>query len=318
MRLRRTLGLVALLVILGWPWVTGTPYMLNLAIGAAIWGLFAVSYDLVIGWTGEISFGHALYFGMGVYGAGLLALNTGLSTWLVIPATVIGTGLIAWGLSFLSLRATGPYFAMVTFALAEFVHLIVQSLTGVTGGSNGLVGMPLSPTLTAPGVLYDGAAFVAILFGGVVAWTKRRKLGLLVHAVRDNPVRAEMLGIHPRRVKAITLGVAGAMAGLAGVLYLLFQGMAFTETLNSNTSFTVLLMVIIGGVDSGWGPLIAGAVLYMVETWLNAATSHWALILGVIYIVVVRFFPKGLMGFSVGKRRPVQRTGAWQQGGKVG
>ncbi|MDA8204685.1 MAG: branched-chain amino acid ABC transporter permease [Thermaerobacter sp.] len=320
MRLRRWIGVTGVVAGLIWPWVTGTPYMLNLATGAAIWGLFAVSYDLVIGWTGEISFGHALFFGMGVYGLGLLAVHTHWSTWILLPMATLGTGLFAMGLSFLSLRATGPYFAMVTFALAEFFHLIVQSATGFTGGTNGLAGMRFSPALTSPGVLYDVSALLALAAAFGVVRLRHHRLGLLAHAARDNPLRADLLGISSRRVKWVTLATAGALAGLAGTLYVLFQGMAFTETLNSDTSFTVLLMVIIGGVDSGWGPLAAGAGLYIVETWLNATTSHWALVLGVIYIVVVRFFPKGLAGFQRTAKLATseQENRQWQQGGEAG
>lgn len=296
LRNRRLLWVAIVVILLVWPWVTGTPYMLNLAIGAAIWGLFAVSFDVVLGWTGEISFGHALFFGMGVYGAGLIALHTHWPSVLVMVATVVLVAILSLGLNYLSLRVTGPYFAMVTFAMAEFFYLIVQTATGVTGGSNGLVGMPLSPILTSPGVLYEISAVLAILAAGALWWMKRRPTGILVHAVRDNPLRAEMSGWPVNRVKLLTLSAASAMAALAGTLYLLYQGMAFTQTLDSNTSFTVLLMVIIGGSDTGWGPLMAGAALYIVETMLNATTTHWALVLGVIYVIVVRFFPQGLMG----------------------
>ncbi len=286
----------AFAAILGWPWVTGTPYMLTLASGAAIWGLFALSYDLIIGWTGEVSFGHALYFGLGVYTTGLLIIYTHVPTVLAMAGGVLATAMAAWALNSLSLRVTGPYFAMVTFALAEFFHLAAQSATSVTGGSNGLVGMPLASWLTQPGVLYDISAALALLAASCLVWVKSTRTGHLVHAVRDNPLRAEMLGIRTHRAKVLTLTVSGALAGLAGSLYLLYEGMAFTGTLNSNTSFTVLLMVIIGGVDSVWGPLIAGGAVYIAQTWLNATTTHWELILGVIYIGVVRFFPQGLSG----------------------
>ena len=318
MRYRRwrkpTLLLVIALVLI-WPWVMGTAYMLNLAIGAAIWGVFAVSYDLVIGWTGEISFGHSLFFGMGAYGVGILAMHTHWPTLVIIIVTIIGSGVTGFILNYLSLRVNGAYFAMVTFALAEFVYLIVQTKTSFTGGTNGLVGMSLAPMLTSPGVLYEISAVTAILAAWGVWFARRRRVGLAVHAVRDNALRAQMFGLSVRYIKAATLAAAAALAALAGALYLLYQGMAFPQTLDSNTSFTVLLMVIIGGVDSGWGPLLAGAVLFVVEAMLNATTTHWALVLGVIYVIVVRFFPKGLAG-AVGLTN--KQLMAWDQGGKLG
>jgi branched-chain amino acid transport system permease protein len=302
MRRRRGWRLVAVVLVVGaimaWPRVGGTPLALNLATGAAIWGLFALSYDLVLGWTGEVSFGHALYFGLGTYGAALLAIHTGWPTLVDIAVTVVAAGAIAVGLNLLALRVTGPYFAMITFALAAFTSLLVQSATSVTGGTNGLVGVPLDPTLTAPPVLYDVVVGVLLAATGGVLAVRGSRWGRVARAVRDNPVRAELLGFSVRTVKVACLVAAALLAALAGALYLLFQGMAFTDVFSTNQSFTVLLMVIIGGVDSAWGPVAAGAGLYLLENWLNGATAHWALALGIIYIVIVRFFPRGLSGVA--------------------
>lgn len=298
MRYRWWLSGTGLAVLLGWPFVTGTPYLLNLATGAAIWGIFAVSYDLIIGWTGEISFGHALYFGLGVYGMALSALYSHWPTVLLAVLVVVGSVLVALGLNWLTLRVTGPYFAMVTFALAEFAHLLVQQWSW-TGGTNGLVGVPFAAWVRAPGILYvisAACALGAVL--GIMAMRSRR-WGLWIRAVRDNPMRAEMLGVSHRRVKVLTLTAAGGLAAVAGVLYVWYQGMAFTGVWDSNTSFTVLLMVIIGGLDTGWGPLVAGAGLYALETWLNSVTSHWEILLGLLYLAVVRILPKGLSGLAL-------------------
>jgi branched-chain amino acid transport system permease protein len=287
-------GAVGTAAILLWPWFVGTPYDVNLLTGAAVWALFALSYDLILGWTGEVSFGHALYFGLGTYGAALLAMHTGWSSLVVAGATVVGVAVIAALLNLLTLRVSGPYFAMTTFALAEFVHLAVQAATNLTGGTNGLVGVPLDPVLTQPTVLYDVVAGVTLGLVGVVLVVKRSRWGRVAHAVRDNTVRAQLLGLPVGAIKLASLVAAAVLGALAGVFYLWFQGMAFTDVFSSNTSFSVLLMTILGGVDSAFGPAVAAAGLYVLETWLNSATVHWALVLGAIYIVVVRFFPGGL------------------------
>jgi len=299
MRYKRAMTMVAVLALLGWPWVTGTPYMLNLAIGAAIWALFAASYNLIIGWTGEISFGHALYFGLGVYGMALLALHGHWPVVLEALVVVVGSAVVALGLSWLTLRVTGPYFAMVTFALAEFAHLVVQNMSW-TGGTNGLVGLPFPGWITAPGILYEICTVTVLLTVAVILIMRPRRWGLWIRAARDNPIRVEMLGMSHRRIKMLTLTAAGGLAALAGVFYVWYQGMAFTSVWDSNTSFLVLLMVVIGGVDTAWGPVMAGAGLYLVESWISGLTSHWEMILGILYLVVVRVLPQGLSGLRVG------------------
>lgn len=290
------IGLVASVALLVWPLWLGTPYALDLFTGAIIWGIFALSYDLVVGWTGEISFGHALWFGAGVYGAALLLLHTNLPTALVLVAVPLLAAPVALVVHALCLRLTGAYFAMITFAIAEFVHLLVENATSITGGTNGLVGVPLAAWAQNGVVLYELAAAMLVGLTLLVLLVRRRPSGLLAHAARDNPTRLILLGISPTFVKAFVLTVASVLAAFAGVLYLIDQGMAFTPTLDSGTSFTVLLMAIIGGVDSAWGPALAGMLLTLVETWLNSATTHWMLILGLIYVIVVRFFPQGLGG----------------------
>lgn len=316
---------LVLAVLVLWPLVDGDPYTLNVATGAAIWGLFAVSYDLVMGWTGEISFGHSLWFGLGVYLSAILLIHTSLPPLLVVLlALAIGLP-VSLLVHLASLRLRGAYFAMITFAFAEFVNLVVQNETSLTGGTNGLVGIPLGNFLMQPLALYETCA--ALLFLAVIALLviARRRTGRIVHAVRDNPARAALLGHSETWVKAWTLVAASLLAMLAGFLYLAFEGMAFPSTFDSSTSFTVLLMATIGGADTIWGPALAGAILYVVESYLSAATSHWALALGLIYILVVRFLPGGMgtigqqlrrsAGGSHRTRQLESETSVPQQGG---
>jgi branched-chain amino acid transport system permease protein len=299
---RSRVGLIASIVaagaLLAWPLAIGSPYAVNLFTGAVIWGLFALSYDLVVGWTGEVSFGHALWFGTGVYGAALLLLHTPLPTAAVFVAVPLLAAPAALLVNALCLRLSGAYFAMITFAIAEFVHLLVENATALTGGTNGLVGVPLAPWTQNGLLLYELSAALLIAFTLLVLAARQRSIGLVAHAARDNPVRLGLLGVSPTLVKVLVLTAASVIATLAGVLYLAYQGMAFAPTLDSQTSFTVLLMAIIGGVDSAWGPAAAGVLLTLLETWLNSTTTHWTLILGVIYVLVVRFLPRGFGGLG--------------------
>ncbi len=304
------LAVLASLLFVLWPWLGGSLYLVNTLTGAVIWGIFAVSYDLVLGWTGEISFGHALWFGVGIYGVGLLAQATHWDTMLVLLVVAVATVPVSFVIHLVSLRLRGAYFAMITFAIAEFAYLLVQNATSLTGGTNGLTGVMLSAYLLSPNVLYalPAAALVIVVFS--LRTVSRRRLGRIVHAVRDNPTRAALFGHSEVLVKGLTLASASALAAIAGGLYLAYQGMAFPDAMGTNTSFTVLLMVVIGGADSIWGPAIAGIGLYLLENSLTSTTAHWSLWLGVVYVLVVRFLPLGLGGL-----RP---RSLWPWHGRIG
>ncbi len=316
---RKSIWLVPALVLgllfVLWPWIGGSLYLVNLLTGAVIWGIFAVSYDLVLGWTGEISFGHALWFGVGIYGVGLLVQATHWDTLVALLVVAVLTAPVSFVIHLVSLRLRGAYFAMITFAIAEFAYLLVQNATALTGGTNGLTGVMLSSYLLSPNVLYAVPAAVLVIVVVSLRAVSLRRIGRIVHAVRDNPTRAALFGHSEVLVKGLTLAAASALAAVAGGLYLAYQGMAFPDALGSNTSFTVLLMVVIGGADSIWGPAIAGIALYLLENSLSATTAHWSLWLGVVYVLVVRFLPLGLGGLRPERLWPWHgRTGILQEG----
>jgi len=320
MRRSRSARLLPLAALLGlafvfWPWLGGSPYVVNLVTGGVIWAIFAVSYDLVLGWTGEISFGHALWFGAGVYGVALLVQATHWDTLLALLVVAVATVPVAFVVHLVSLRLRGAYFAMITFAVAEFAYLIVQNATSITGGTNGLTGILLSPYLLQPNILYAIPAALLVMFVLGLRAVGRSRTGRIVHAVRDNPTRAALFGHNEVLVKGVTLAAASALAAVAGGLYLAYQGMAFPDAMNSNTSFTVLLMAVIGGADSIWGPAVAGIGLYLLENSLTATTAHWSLWLGVVYVLVVRFLPLGLGGLRSDRLWPWRTAPAILQGG---
>ena len=292
------LALLGILYVV-WPWLGGSPFLVNLITGGVIWGIFAVSYDLVLGWTGEISFGHALWFGAGIYGVALLVQATHIDTMLAILIVAAITAPLSLLVHIISLRLRGAYFAMITFAIAEFAYLLVQNATALTGGTNGLTGIMLSPYFLDPNFLYAIPAALLLIFVLGLRAIGRSRSGRIVHAVRDNPTRAALFGHNEVLVKGITLSASSALAAIAGGLYLAYQGMAFPDAMSSNTGFMVLLMVVIGGADSIWGPAVAGIGLYLLENSLTSTTAHWSLWLGVVYVLVVRFLPNGLGGLGL-------------------
>ena len=294
-----------------------------LAVGFAF-GIAALAYNLLFGYTGVLSFGHALFFGAGVY-VPTIALREwawGLGPALVL-ALVVGT-LLAAAVGALSLRTQGVYFAMVTLAFAQAGAVLVgKNVGGLTGGEEGL-SLPFRqlPRWMVGVVNTDKLYWVALATLIVVYLLAQRLVtspaGRVWQGIRENERRVEMLGLPPYRFKLLAFVISGALATVAGVVYLLLTGGATPRAVGADLTVALLLMVIIGGSGSLWGP-VAGAVLYH---YLNVRLTIWAgsdlvadlpevvrrplrdplFIFGLIFVVLVLFFPRGLAGAVAGRR----------------
>ncbi len=298
---RATLVVAVLLVnaLIAMPWLTaGQPYVLVLGIDLLVAVLFATSLHFIMGPGGMHSFGHAAYFGLGAYGAALLARRLGLpmeSALVAAPAVAaVGAALYGW----FSVRLSGVYLAMLTLAFAQITWAIVFQWDTFTGGSNGLTGIWPPPWLADKRTYY--LLTLALVLLSVVAL--RRILfspfGLALRAGRDSPVRADAIGIDVRRIQWTAFVIAGAFAGLAGGLYAYSKGSISPETLHVSKSVDGLVMVLLGGIQTLAGPII-GAVTF---TWLHDAvarnTEYWRAALGGVILLLVLLFPQGIAGFA--------------------
>lgn len=297
---RATLVVAVLLVnaLIAMPWLTaGQPYVLVLGIDLLVAVLFATSLHFIMGPGGMHSFGHAAYFGLGAYGAALLARRLGLpmeSALVAAPAVAaVGAALYGW----FSVRLSGVYLAMLTLAFAQITWAIVFQWDTFTGGSNGLTGIWPPPWLADKRTYY--LLTLALVLLSVIAL--RRILfspfGLALRAGRDSPVRADAIGIDVRRIQWTAFVIAGAFAGLAGGLYAYSKGSISPETLHVSKSVDGLVMVLLGGIQTLAGPII-GAVTF---TWLHDAvarnTEYWRAALGGVILLLVLLFPQGIAGF---------------------
>ena len=297
---RATLVVGVLLIdaLIALPWLAaGQPYVLVLGIDLLVAVLFATSLHFIMGPGGMHSFGHAAYFGLGAYGAALLARRVGLpmeAALLAAPAVAAaGAALYGW----FCVRLSGVYLAMLTLAFAQITWAVVFQWDALTGGSNGLTG------IWPPSWLADKRAYylltLALVALSVIAL--RRMLfspfGLALRAGRDSPVRAEAIGINVRRIQWAAFVIAGAFAGLAGGLYAYSKGSISPETLHVSKSVDGLVMVLLGGVQTLAGPAV-GAVTF---TWLHDAvarnTEYWRATLGGVILLLVLLFPQGIAGF---------------------
>jgi branched-chain amino acid transport system permease protein len=266
-----------------------------------IYALFAMSLNLLFGYTGLFPLGHAAYLGLGGYSAGILVTVLGIrSFWVVAPVSILITAFVAAIFGMIALQTKGLLFAFITMALAQLLVNITIKWRTVTGGSNGLIGIPL-PDLGIPGVTLNQTSFyflVLIIF--VVCFFLMYRLihspfGLALQGIRDDEGRLSHLGYNTWLYKIIAFVIAGAFAGTAGVLFGPCNGIMDPSNLGVTTSVIAVLTVIIGGMRIVYGPIVGAAVITIVENLSSIYTpERWPLILGGIFVITVIYLRGGI------------------------
>jgi branched-chain amino acid transport system permease protein len=297
-----------------------SPGTLQLLAICLIFGGLALGYDLMFGRTGMLSFGHALYFAGGVYGSAILLEQTDWPLWMVAIAAVIGTAALALLLGSVALRTKGIAFAMVTLAFAQIGAITVARNPGdLTGGEEGLSidGTRLPEALV--GVVNTvNLYWLALAFVAIVAFVVHRvgdaPAGRVLAAVRDDDRRVDVLGLDPYRFRLLAFVLSGALAAAGGVVYVLLVGGASPHAASSDLTLSLLVMVVLGGPGTRWGPLAGGITFAFLDHRLTAAGNSDAVaslpsilsgplsqplfILGTVFILAVYFFPGGLAGLA--------------------
>ena len=261
------------------------------------YGIWALSFGLIMGHLGLTTFGHAAVFGGGAYAAALVGLHFEPSLpWSVLAGAMVGS-LIGGSMGLVLGRLSGVAFAIGSLAFGGMVYQIAHGWVEVTGGSDGLVGLPL-PTiggirLSKPG-LYWASLSLTIISVGLMITGLRTRFGMILHAVRDNPIRAEASGIPVFLVRCITLALSGAMAGSAGAMSAYIIGSVSPSSVNWTASGDVLVMGILGGVRSIAGPIAGSIVFTILEQLLSQVLVNYRLVLGLAFIAIVVLLPSGL------------------------
>ncbi len=305
------------------PWVVSEFWIreVNLIL---ILGLFAVSFNMIFGYMGQLSFGHAAYFGVGAYTAGLLIvklkplwigalaaspiLQVGLLI-LYLLASMAVAGLAAFVLGYFCVRLTGIYFAILTMAFGQLIFYIIFQWYNFTGGDNGLLGVA-PPALIAGKVGYYYFTWAVSVIALVAMWfITESPFGYTMRAIRDNADRTRFLGINTRWYMLINFTVAGAFAGLAGALYGPFNLSVSPDLCNWEQSGVPVFMTLIGGAGGFLGP-VAGSVIYnYLHARVTEFTIYWPLTIGLIIIFVVLFMPGGVHGLADRLRDIVRKAG---------
>lgn len=294
---------VALIVLILFPFLTPSGYSLTVLTEILIFGLFAMSLDLILGYTGLPSFGHAAFFGLGAYGTALLSVKVGISNLgMTLPITVAVSAITALLIGWLAIRTAGVYFLMLTLAFAQMIFAAAQKWTALTGGSNGLPGIR-RPVLFVPGVeTADPRAFyvlVLALFAGSFFLLHRivnSPFGRSLIGIRENEARMRAMGYNVRAYKLAAFVIAGAFGSVSGLAYAYFNNFVSPSDVYWTASGTVLLMVLIGGAGTLIGPVLGAAFFLLLQNAASSMTTRWPIVMGVMFIVFVLFLRNGLVG----------------------
>jgi branched-chain amino acid transport system permease protein len=275
--------------------LAGDEYTVVLATDVLIAALFAASLQFLIGTGGMTSFGHAAYFGVGAYCAAV-AVKAGAPMAAGFALAPVGGLISAVLFGWFCVRLSGVYLAMLTLAFAQIVWSIVFQWDAVTGGSNGLVGVWPPEILSARTHYYAFALVVAVAALAALVLLARSPFGFEVRAVRDSALRAAALGIDVRATQWRAFALAGMFAGLAGGLFAFSKGSISPETLAIPRSVDALVMVLLGGINALFGPLLGAAAFTWLADALARATDYWRAALGVLILLLVLVFPTGIGG----------------------
>jgi len=282
-------------------------YFQSLLTKVLIFAIFAMSLDLILGYTGLLSLGHAAYLGVAGYTAGLLMARLGLTSfWIVAPAAIIMAGIAAAIIGYISLRVSGVYFLLVTLAFGQLLSVVAVKWREVTGGTDGLVGI-IYPDIGIPGLtLTDTNYYYLVFIAFVVCFFLLYRLinspfGKALVGIRENEPRMRCLGYNTWAHKYIAFIISGLFAGVAGVLFASFYGIMVPGHLGLMTSASAMLMVVIGGAGTLFGPVIGAIVVLLFEHFASIYTpDRWPLILGAVFVICVLFI-RGGFGFHLSK-----------------
>jgi branched-chain amino acid transport system permease protein len=305
-----------------WLVLLTTPFWINYVGGytalgtrVLVLGLAAMSFNLLLGFTGVMSFGHAAFFGLGAYGAGFALKFLADSTPVAVLAGTLLGGVIGALLGAMVVRRRGVYFAMVTIAFGQVFYFIAIRWNSVTGGDDGLRGFARQPLRLGSiliDIQHDGQLYyyfvlacfaIATLLMGLIL---RSPFGHTLIAIRENERRARFLGIPIEWHIWLAFVLSCVFVAMAGALYACLNDFADPTNFNYNMSGTIVIMAVLGGFRSFWGPLLGAAIYVVLQDYLSSMTQNWMWAVGMIFVLVVLFFPRGLLGIFDKSGKPAE------------
>ena len=294
----------ALLIAMPW-WMPAIGGYTELASRVVVMGLAALALNFLLGYTGVLSFGHAAYFGLGAYGAAMTLKYLAPSTGLAIVVGVVAGTAAALLIGALIVKLRGVYFAMVTIAFGQVFYFVTFRWNSVTGGDDGLTGWSRQPHRLGPLALdiqhgertfyYFALALFALAAAGMAALL-RSPFGRTLLAIRENERRARFLGIPVERHLWFSFVLSCMFTSLAGALFALLNNFTDPRALRWDLSGNFVIMAVLGGMRSFWGPLVGAGVFVLLQDFISTRTQNWMSLVGAIFVLVVLFFPRGVLG----------------------
>ncbi|HMK43148.1 MAG TPA: branched-chain amino acid ABC transporter permease [Dissulfurispiraceae bacterium] len=295
----RYFPLLVLLLLAALPLLNLGDYMMHIIILVLMWSVIGMAWNLLGGYCGQVSFGHAAFFGCGAYAAGILYFHTGLSAWWGIPAAVVVTLLVALLIGSISLRLRGPYFVLSTLAIGEIFRVFAENLEDFTQGNLGIMIQERTWVEKEP-FFYIILAIAALTFV-VVKLVAESKWGYYFVAVREDQDAAESLGINSTLYKTLALSLSGIFTGIAGAFYMNYMGYIDPGIVFAlgDISILTVMVVMVGGVATYWGPIVGAIIMVffseLIRSLPELGAAHQTFF-GILLIVIIIFVPNGIVG----------------------
>jgi len=305
---RIIIWLITISILFSLPYVLPNQFYLRLVNEMLIFGLLAMSLDVLLGYTGLLSFMHTSYLGLAAYTTGLFLKHCAPnSLWLGILVGVIFVLIIAIPVGWIQVRTGGLAFALLTIAFGMMYFTVVWKWYDVTGGDDGLMGVP-HPDISIfglnlgntsdPTTIYFFSLIIVLLCFVITRRIMYSPFGAVLQAIRENEERVAFIGINVHRFKLFGWLLACILAAIAGSLFILYRGYIGPTTMDAFAGAAVLMMVLLGGMGTLWGPLIGSAIFIYLKDYISTMTEHWELFVGLIVMLLVIFLPKGFAGLT--------------------
>jgi len=305
----KVVALIIVVVCLAiFPFVIQNRFYVSLINQMLIYGLLAMSLDVLLGYTGLLSFMHNAYLGTGAYMVGLFLIHAAPSSlWLTLLVGVLGTLILALPVGWVQVRTGGLAFALLTLAFGMMFFTVAWKWYTVTGGDDGLMGVPhpdisifgLSLGNTGNPVVMYLLTLALVLLCFLLTWRiVHSPFGAVLEAIRENEDRASFVGINVRKFKLLGWLLACGLAGVSGGLFILWRGYIGPTTMSAFAGAGVLMMVLLGGMGSLWGPFVGAGIFILMQDYISTMTEHWELFVGLVVILLVLFMPRGFAGLG--------------------
>ena len=276
-------------------------FWVHVAIEILILGLFAVSFNMIFGYMGQLSFGHAAYFGVGAYATGLLLVKTSVPLPVALGVSMVTAGLFALVIGYFCVRLTGIYFAILTMAFGQMLYYIIFQWYSFTGGDDGLQGIVPPEWLMSAWAYYYFTLFIVTAALIVMWFISESPFGYTMRSIRENADRTRFIGINVSQYMLINFVVAGMFAGLAGGLLGPFNRSIAPDLCNWHQSGVPVFMTVIGGPLGFFGPMIGSVIYTFLFAFVTGFTEYWPLTIGLVIVFVVLFVPGGVLGLAQSK-----------------